>query len=106
MRIQHIIIGVYLTIIIVLLISIVALAIQLKSAKKKIQNLENIAHATTTTTTTAPNLKPSPMSFNTNTWIFDNAKPTCTKVIPLTINVPIQDPENCSTIITNNKKTL
>lgn len=103
MRIKQVIIGVYLTTLIILLIVIIALAIQLKSAKKKISSLED-----KTTSTTMPNLTPSRMSFDTNTWIFDKTKPTCTKVIPLTINVPIQDLDNCSNIVpdANNKKTV
>ena len=104
MRPRNVIVGVYLGLIIILVIVIVALAIQLKNAKQKIINLENnittspttTSTTTSPTTTTIPNLKPSSLTFDTNTWLFDKTKPTCTEVIPLTIRVPVQNPEKCS----------
>ncbi len=96
MRSNQIILGSYLISLLVLLITVVVQTINLKNAKKKIASLENASKVTTVpTTTTQPNLTPSAMSFTTNKWIFDKNLSDCTENIPITINIPVQNPDKC-----------
>lgn len=96
MRANHIILGGYLITLLVLLITVVVQTINLKNAKKKIASLENASKASSApTTTTQPNLTPSAMSFTTNKWIFDKNLSDCTETIPITINIPVQNPDKC-----------
>ena len=98
MKARHIGIIITVAVILSLIIAVAVLSKQLDNAKDTIYKLEHKPTGpTTTAATTQPNLKPSPMSFTTNNWVFDDTAAACDKTIPITINIPIKDKSFCST---------
>jgi hypothetical protein len=98
MKWRHIGIIIIVTVIMSLIITVSIIAKKLQNANETIYELEHKPNTTTTTiptTTTPPNLKPSPMSFTTNNWVFDNSAAACSATIPITVNIPIKDKSLC-----------